>query len=151
MNKWLRKAMTCALALSMACGLTLAANAAEGGKVVRVAAVDPQVALDLHQYTYSIIMKITDNVVESLYTSLDDGTIEPTLVTGDPVISEDGLTYQFELLPDVKFHNGETLTAEDVKFSLERVVKMASMASLLQYVEGYDALLNGEAEELREA
>lgn len=148
MNKWLRKAMTCALALSMACGLTLAANAAEGGKIVRVAAVDPQVALDLHQYTYSIIMKITDNVVESLYTSLDDGTIEPTLVTGDPTISEDGLTYQFELLPDVKFHNGETLTAEDVKFSLERVVKMASMASLLQYVEGYDALLNGEAEEL---
>ena len=54
MNKWLRKAMTCALALSMACGLTMAANAEEGGKIVRVAAVDPQVALDLHQYTYRL-------------------------------------------------------------------------------------------------
>ena len=152
MKKWLKTALTCTLALSMACSVTVgtsrAAAADEGGKIVRVAAVDPQVALDLHQYTYSIIMKITDNVVESLYTSLDDGTIEPTLAAGDPEISEDGLTYKFELLPDVKFHNGETLTAEDVKFSLERVVKMASMASLLQYVEGYDALINEEAEEL---
>ena len=34
MNKWLRKAMTCALALSMACGLTMAVNAEEGGKIV---------------------------------------------------------------------------------------------------------------------
>ena len=49
MNKWFRKVMTCALAAVMACGLTVAAGAAEGGKVVRVAAVDPQVALDLHQ------------------------------------------------------------------------------------------------------
>ena len=34
--------------------------------------------------------------------------------------SEDGLTYQFKLRPGLKFHNGDPVTTEDVKFSFER-------------------------------
>src|SRR5215813_13935145 len=34
--------------------------------------------------------------------------------------SEDGLTYQFKLRPGLKFHNGDPITTEDVKFSFER-------------------------------
>ena len=34
--------------------------------------------------------------------------------------SEDHLTYEFVLREDLKFHNGEPVTAEDVKFSFER-------------------------------
>ena len=120
----------------------------DAGNTVRVAAVDPQVALDPQQYTYSIIMKVTDNVCESLLTTLDDGSMEPTLLSKMPEISEDGLTYSFELLPDVKFHNGETLKASDVKYSLERLVKKTTMASLMKYVEGYDAMESGSASEL---
>ena len=34
--------------------------------------------------------------------------------------SADGLTYEFKLRRDLKFHNGDPITAEDVKFSYER-------------------------------
>jgi peptide/nickel transport system substrate-binding protein len=34
--------------------------------------------------------------------------------------SEDGLTYEFQLRQGVTFHNGDSFTAADVKFSMER-------------------------------
>jgi len=34
--------------------------------------------------------------------------------------SRDGKTYEFKLRPGLKFHNGDPVTTEDVKFSFER-------------------------------
>jgi peptide/nickel transport system substrate-binding protein len=49
-----------------------------------------------------------------------DAQVAPGLAT-DWEISDDGLTYTFNLRDDVVFHNGRELTSEDVKWNYERI------------------------------
>ncbi len=50
-----------------------------------------------------------------------DGALVPGLAS-EWVASEDGLTWTFTIRDGVKFHNGDTLTAEDVAWSWNRVI-----------------------------
>ncbi len=59
------------------------------------------------------------NVFEGLTRFASDGSIIPGLAKSWE-ISEDGLTYTFKLAEGVMFHDGTTMDAEDVKFSLDR-------------------------------
>ncbi|MBI2909130.1 MAG: hypothetical protein HYX92_15910 [Chloroflexi bacterium] len=59
-------------------------------------------------------------------------------------ISKDGLAYTFHLRKDVKFHDGSTLRAEDVKFSLERAYD-APRGVLMPRKDIYDQVLKIEA------
>ncbi len=52
-------------------------------------------------------------------------------------VSEDGKTYTFHLRPGVKFSNGQPLTAEDVKFSLDRFGDPKINAILANVAVGY--------------
>lgn len=66
-------------------------------------------------------------------------------------ISSDGLTYSFTLNPDVTFHNGRVVTAEDFKYSMERVMnpKNASPnAGNLQAIKGSKEFMSGDATEV---
>ena len=50
----------------------------------------------------------------------DEGVIPR--VAEDWTISEDGLTYTFNLKKGIKFHNGDELTASDVVYSMDRLL-----------------------------
>jgi len=62
-----------------------------------------------------------------VYYALHDALVKP--MPGNPMapclaeswsVSPDGLVYEFVLRRGVKFHNGDPVTADDVKFSFER-------------------------------
>ncbi|SDH90466.1 ABC transporter substrate-binding protein [Alloyangia pacifica] len=59
------------------------------------------------------------NVFEGLTKFAEDGSIHPGLAQNWD-ISEDGTSYTFHLQEGVTFHDGTTMDAEDVKFSLDR-------------------------------
>jgi ABC-type transport system substrate-binding protein len=52
----------------------------------------------------------------------DGKTIVPELATSLPKVSADGRRYTFQIREGVKFHDGSTLTAADVKYSFERIL-----------------------------
>ena len=60
------------------------------------------------------------NVYEGLLTYDTDGYFLPCLAEGYE-ISEDGLEYSFKLQTGIKFHNGEDFSAEDVKYTYEKL------------------------------
>ncbi|MFP4569481.1 ABC transporter substrate-binding protein [Rhodosalinus sp.] len=59
------------------------------------------------------------NVFEGLTRFTESGEVVPGLAESWE-ISEDGLTYTFALREGVTFHDGTTMDAEDVKFTLDR-------------------------------
>jgi len=59
------------------------------------------------------------HIVEGLVALREDGSVGPLLAERIDV-SKDGLTYTFPLRKGVKFHNGATLTAQDVIWSWQR-------------------------------
>ncbi len=62
---------------------------------------------------------VYSNIFEGLTRFMGDGSVVPGLAESWTV-SDDGLTYTFKLHSGVKFHDGTTMDAEDVKFSLDR-------------------------------
>lgn len=64
-------------------------------------------------------VQVSQQIFEGLVRTGDDGTIEPQLAT-DWTISEDGLTYTFNLVQGVKFSNGEDVEPSDWVWSLYR-------------------------------
>ena len=94
---------------------------------------------------------------EYIYSQLLDMEVDNETLTPDVAeswdISDDGLTWTFHLRKDVEFHDGEPLTAGDVKFSVEMQAH-PDMESLIwtraqmDVIEGAEAYHNGEADEI---
>lgn len=70
------------------------------------------------------------NIYDSLVFPKLDGTVAPCLAERWDE-SPDGLTYTFYLRQDVKFHNGDPLTADDVVFSMQRLMTIGQGYSYL--------------------
>ena len=76
-------------------------------------------SLDPHTAVAAGTKEILFNIYEGLVKPDCEGNLVPA-VASSVTPSEDGKTYTFTLREGVKFHDGSTVTVEDVKYSLER-------------------------------
>lgn len=121
-----------------------------GGTLTTYTSADPK-AFDpatLSAWDQTIVAA---NLLEGLVRLNPEGTdIEPGIAK-DWTVSDDGLVWTFNLRDNAQFHNGRGVTAQDFKYSFERVASPATAspaAWMLNKLEGFEAYQSGAASEI---
>ncbi|HWR60383.1 MAG TPA: ABC transporter substrate-binding protein [Clostridia bacterium] len=93
--------------------------------------IDPGVGSDMAATTFFV------NAYDPLVMPVKDGSVIPWVAT-EWKVSDDGLIWEFKLRTDITFHSGNKLTARDVAYTMNRMVKLG---------EGFGYLFNGTIKE----
>ncbi|WP_424214578.1 ABC transporter substrate-binding protein [Streptomyces sp. BI20] len=125
-----------------ACGTTGAGNASDGAIVVgttdrfQAGAAAPAPFDPAHAYDAGAWNILRQTVQTLLHTPRGGGSPVPEAASDCRFTDHGSQTYRCSLRPDLTFSNGDRLTAEDVKFSIERVLAIKDE-------NGPSALLSG--------
>lgn len=87
---------------------------------VDIASLDPQLS------NSAIEAEVNYHIYDTLYRS-DNGKMVPAVAKSYDV-SDDGLTYTFHLRDDVKWSDGQTVTAKDFEYGIKRLMDPATAA-----------------------
>jgi peptide/nickel transport system substrate-binding protein len=98
---------------------------AAGGSIVNVATVGEPGLLDPMPVTADLISEIDQHFYETLYINDPAFRFHPLLAAAMPDISGDGTTYTIPLRTGVPFHDGSTMTADDVIATLKRWLRVS--------------------------
>lgn len=90
-----------------------------GGSITVGIPQDIEDSLDPHKSVAAGTKEILFNIYEGLVKPDEEGNLNDAVAESHS-ISEDGKVYTFKFRNGVKFHDGTTVTAEDVKYSIER-------------------------------
>ena len=126
------------------------ASGAEG--LLRIAVSADIATMDVHLTSNDYLVPM--NVFDSLFIieKKEDGSTEiVNSLAADHEISEDGLVYSFTLREGVVFSDGTPLTADDVKFTFERILTVpgGAQTDFAIAIDGAAELMEGSATELK--
>ena len=97
--------------------------------------------------TYQVLMHIYEGLV-----SLGEDNEPVPQLASHWTLSKDRKTYTFHIRHDAQFHNGDPVTSEDVKWSLERICDPRTGAPNagihLKDIEGLEKRIAGDAKEI---
>ena len=113
----------------------------EGGSIV-VGITEDLDSLDPHLAVSAGTEEVLFNIFEGLVKPDSDGNLVPA-VASDYAISEDAKVYTFSLREGVNFHNGQAVTAEDVKYSIDRCADTSNggpLVSAFSIIESVNVL-----------
>lgn len=120
------------------CG-TSTSNAAQGeDAIIKMAQSTDVISFDPHNHNDVSSANVTRHVFSNLVKLTTDGEFVGDLAESWEFL--DDLNVKFTLKPDVKFHNGDVLTAEDVKFSLERQKNSSKVGHLVKMIDSVEVV-----------
>jgi peptide/nickel transport system substrate-binding protein len=99
---------------------TAAQEDASGGTLVAAISGEPD-QLDPQATTAYFSFQVLENVFDTLVEPDENLQMQPALAE-DWTISDDGLTYTFDLREGVTWHDGTPFTASDVVYSFRRII-----------------------------
>ena len=140
--------------LSMAACGGSDSSTTDGGekkKVLRFGQSNAKLGLDMQKSTNSGSSSVSDCVFEAPLRWTEDNELVPCLLTEIPTFEDDGVTLHCTLKEGIKCHDGSTLTANDVKFTFERMFKPETAAKstyMYDLIKGAKDMLAGTATEL---
>ena len=91
-------------------------------------------SLDPHQGKETPAVEVTCQIFDTLVT-VDSETNEIVPQIAESWEQTDAQTYVFKIRQGIKFHDGSDLTAEDVKFSLDRARNSAAVSYIVNFIE----------------
>lgn len=109
------------------------------GGMLRVGLYNDATSMDPGTSTNVPGIRVRNMIYETLLAWDRDVNLQPMLADRYEA-SADGLTYTFALRRGVKFHDGSDFTAEDVKFTFERLLKVSPRKSNLAMIERIDVV-----------
>jgi peptide/nickel transport system substrate-binding protein len=123
----IRLVKTLTLAVALLVMSAQAQNVFNFGVYFEPSGIDPHISTDAAATWMA--NNLYDTLVRYETTTQDDGTVVGTTdykpwLAESWTVSDDGRTFVFQIRDGVPFHNGDILTAEDVAFSLERVLTL---------------------------
>jgi len=123
-----------AAAVGLAGGPRLARAGTPGG-TIRVAQTVPAASIDPVKIADGGGITVLCQTAETLVLSGGDLTARPVLAESwSP--NKDGTVWTFKLRQGVKFHNGKTMTADDVVASFDRIADPANGSNALSALSG---------------
>lgn len=109
------------------------------GGVLRVGVQGDPVELDPALVVLDAASLVIDQIFEGLMHEDPALVPQPRLAEAYDV-SDDGLTYTFTLRQGVTFHNGREMTADDVVYSIERVMDEATASPWKEYTASVESI-----------
>jgi peptide/nickel transport system substrate-binding protein len=113
------------LAVLLSLTLALSATAAPAIKTIRVALPANPTPLDPANHRSRITETVLRNIADGLFTETPDGKLIPEIA--ESLTRLDPATWDFKIRGGILFHNGDTLTADDVVFSYTRATQDGAM------------------------
>lgn len=146
MKKIIAAVLAAALALSLigcgAQGTSSGEGSAEGGQAkttmtyglsAEPSGLDPMKLATMSAFT------VTYALYDTLTIADGEGNYVPCLCDAIDV-SEDGLDYTITLTKSVQFHDGSTLTVDDIKYSIDRTIEAGWATDMTRWIDNVEVL-----------